>query len=674
MNNFPRPSLRSCSGTVNPTICNLVGMLVLALIGNAQTFTPTGSLNTGRNGHRAITLNNGTVLIVGGYDSSQNALASAEIYDPATGVFTATDRMNVARRNFGITLLDDGSVLVTGGYDASFNSLASAETYDPATGVFTPTGSLMTARGDLTATRLTDGTVLIAGGFDTNGNALSSAERYVPSTGTFVPTGSLKGARGFATATALMDGTVLVEGGWAVNSALSSSEIYDPTTSTFTGTGTLNFARVRNTATLLNSGKVLVVGGEDSTSNILASAELYDPVLGVFAPTGGLNVARGDHAATLLTNGMVLVEGGFACDPLNCAATDVDMSPSAEIYDPVPGSFSVTGSLATARQAHTATLLSDGSVLVAGGWNPRNWGLTTAELYKPATLTPQNLVSIGISPVNPSLIIGTSQALVAVGTFSDSSTQTLASVIWSSSNSVVATTTRDSGSNSGIGNDSANSGLVFGISPGTATISACAGSICGSTMVTVGSPSGSPGFSLNGSPGSLTVNHGDTATFSVVLTAQNGFSQPVTFLCGQLPPAARCTITPSSLAPRPSSPATGKVTITTAGASLTALSGSSIPGESLWGWMGANLRFVRMTVAAAVLPLGLGLCLLAPRRRRTAARGLVTILLLAHLVACGGGSGVPMGSETTPPGSYIITVTASSNEVSSSIQLSLVVK
>jgi len=99
----------------------------------------------------------------------------------------------------------------------------------------------------------------------------------------------------------------------------------------------------------------------------------------------------------------VLVEGGFACDPTNCGATQVDVSASAEVYDPMLGSFSATGNLATARQVHTATLLPDGDVLVASGWSDSNPGLNTAEIYQPAFFTPQNLVSISITPFKPSL-------------------------------------------------------------------------------------------------------------------------------------------------------------------------------------------------------------------------------------------------------------------------------
>src|SRR5262249_20124323 len=142
--------------------------------------------------------------------------------------------------------------------------------------------------------------------------------------------------------------------------------------------------RALHTATLLPNGKVLVVGGIDADEGgrITNSAEIYDPATGIWAATGGLNTAsRSDHSATLLPNGKVLVAGG-----LTQIVTYLTTN-TAELYDPSTGRWSATGSLSTARHYQTATLLPDGKVLVAAGSganNVSNTPLNTAELYDPS--------------------------------------------------------------------------------------------------------------------------------------------------------------------------------------------------------------------------------------------------------------------------------------------------
>jgi hypothetical protein len=206
------------------------------------------------------------------------------------------------------TLLPSGQVLVAGGHNGT--SLASAELYNPATGLFTPTGSLHTARRGHAAVLLPDGQVLIIGG--DNGHALASVERYNPVSGTFTETGFLATARACGTATLLTSGRVLVTGGRG-GACLASAELYDPTTGQFIPAGSLAIPRANHTATLRLDGKVLLAGGEatDGTPIQPANTELFDPATGSFRTLGPMATARTHHRENQLDNGKILLTGGF---------------------------------------------------------------------------------------------------------------------------------------------------------------------------------------------------------------------------------------------------------------------------------------------------------------------------------------------------------------------------
>ena len=212
----------------------------------------------------------------------------------------------------------------------------------------------------------------------------------------FTPTGSLQEARGLHTATLLPDNKVLVA--YGSNSSkysiatgyvgLSSIEVYDSGTGTFTeivgdsGNGTYG-----HTATLLPNGKVLLAGGfvnsvwdYSGISGSYNGATLYDSATGVFSGTGNLTTYRGDHSATLLANGKVLIAGGANQDPTGTGLA------SAELYDPSIGTFTQTGSMAVGRFLHTATQLQNGKVLIVGGaLTSTSDPVATAEVYDPAT-------------------------------------------------------------------------------------------------------------------------------------------------------------------------------------------------------------------------------------------------------------------------------------------------
>jgi hypothetical protein len=154
-------------------------------------------------------------------------------------------------------------------------------------------------------------------------------------------------------------------------------------------------ARQYHTATLLPDGCVLVVGGDNNGVG-LTSAELYDPVTETWTPAGSLSGGRTIHSATLLPDGRVLVAGGMSSVNASGALS------SAELYDPAIRSWSVAGTLSAARDSQTATLLPNGQVLMAAGYNPGagTW-LTSAELYDSAPgpirlLNPARLPSGGL--------------------------------------------------------------------------------------------------------------------------------------------------------------------------------------------------------------------------------------------------------------------------------------
>jgi hypothetical protein len=376
----------SATATAVPSAAPTTATPIATPSASPSAKTVTGHLAVGRQIQTATRLVDGRVLIAGGFNAGDVALASADLCDPTAGAFSQTGPLAVARGYDTATRLSDGRVLIAGGnphqwqFDGPF--LASAELYDPKTGTFGPTGSLATARNLHTATLLADGRVLIAGGNDAEAHSLASAEIYDPKTGKFSPTGSLATARGFHTATLLSDGRVLIAGGtsvgWNGPPFLASAEIYDPKTGRFTATRPMAVARGSHTATQLADGRVLITGGIDIGTHSLASAELYDPKTARFSATGSMAAARTFFEATLLADGRVLMTGG---DPAGWGY-DGPFLASAEIYDSKTGTFAATGSMADTRTYHTATLLSDGRVLVTAGYGDRG-PLASAELFDP---------------------------------------------------------------------------------------------------------------------------------------------------------------------------------------------------------------------------------------------------------------------------------------------------
>ncbi len=406
------------------------------------TFAPGPVLAEPRRNHAATRLSDGTVLLAGG------GTTSAELFDPTTDAITSTEPMNGTmvpgpaaalladgrvllvgsdaitaayaeifdpEANGGaggfettgaptsffpalhsLTLLRDGRVLVVGGCpcvlsDSHIESSTKAELYDPDTGVFSPTNDAVRDRVNHSATLLPSGKVLIAGAIDEAPSPKqSTAELFDPDAdGGAGEFGELAEAmstpHGAHTATLLPTGEVLIFGGDQASAELYVGDVGDEDgPGGFAATDDMGAGRYLHSATVLADGRALLAGGLGGTGGLqaLASAELFDPNGGgggSFSTTDSMAEARAAHTATLLADGRVLLAGGQSL---------TQPTASAELFDPSGGggvgSFSAAASMAHARLLHTATTLPDGRILVTGGTGITG-PLASAEIYDPAT-------------------------------------------------------------------------------------------------------------------------------------------------------------------------------------------------------------------------------------------------------------------------------------------------
>ncbi|HEY2484443.1 MAG TPA: kelch repeat-containing protein [Candidatus Binataceae bacterium] len=377
-------------------VANINSSIIKATtVTNTIAAGPTLGTGQDRAGATATLLQNGMVLVAGGSSTSSGIRADAVLYNPASNTFsTLTSHLSTSREFATATLLPNGKVLIAGGLDGPGDSPVTQTTdiFDPTTDTFIQGPTMSSAREHAAAVALSNGTVLIAGGDSGSGaNALSSTDIYNPSTNTFSSGPAMNHARTQLMATTLYTGDALFAGGESDGTSDNTAEAYSLKNNTFSNPIAMaNGGREDGTATLLPSGNVLIAGGftvtPDSSPQSLKSTELFLAVSNVFqSPRAvSMNAARDDMTATLTPSDTVLIAGGDqATAAASLSSTELYFA-NSDTFAPVAN----TVSLSVGRVSATATLLQNGQVLIAGGFNGTSTSASsgttnTTDLYTP---------------------------------------------------------------------------------------------------------------------------------------------------------------------------------------------------------------------------------------------------------------------------------------------------
>lgn len=330
-------------------------------------------MSSPRSSHTATLLNDGRVLVAGGFDGNQ-VLASAEVFDTNTNRWTTVGSLPGTRFGHSATLLANGRVLVAGGDNGA--TVNTAALFDPATNQWTGTGSMTTPRVFHSAARLLDGRVIVVGG-NVNAGFTAGVEIYDPATGNWTPASPLQAAArsNFAMAVMPTTGRVVAASGDTQSGGTVSAEYYNVTSNQWTFGAATNMAAVHayaRDAVVVSGTRMFVFGGSNGSNNI-GTVEVYSTATNQWTSFPSV-LPRSDMTAVLIDSNRALVVGGANPRPASVATAQlVTFSPPSVVSVP---------SMAAPRYFHTATRLNDGTVLVTGGKNGSNT-LQSAESYAP---------------------------------------------------------------------------------------------------------------------------------------------------------------------------------------------------------------------------------------------------------------------------------------------------
>lgn len=346
--------------------------------------------------HDAVLLEDGRVLIYGGFSGALSdnfnpafPMFLSEIYDPGDKTWTFVERiweaspedimsgaieLNLFIFSSGV-VLDNGSIAAPAvalegmGDDAVLTTLNDEKTS------WTKMSDMPNPRTFASAALLGDGRILVTGG----GNAVMElglsqapttiAEAYDPQAGAWQSLAHMNVATFNHAHVSLQDGRVLAIGGtlddFTNGPGTARVEIYDPQADTWELAAEMNIPRARPRAITLPDGRILIAGTSQfpyANTQVALSSEVFDPETGIWTLTSPMTEPRTNHTLTLLPDGTVLAAGGN--DPRETMHFPLA---STEIFDPDTNTWTAGPDLEHARSEHTATLMPDGTVLFIGG-------------------------------------------------------------------------------------------------------------------------------------------------------------------------------------------------------------------------------------------------------------------------------------------------------------------
>ena len=381
------------------------GKTVPVFFENADSYTPTGTLNFARSMHRATALgqdprdNRIQVFVSGGGDGTlfnPGSTVKTEVFQPLDRTFSVGPDMSFPRAFHTATLLDDGRVLITGGSNANGIVTATCEIYDHVAGTMSSAATMSAPRAGHSATRLADGRVLVAGGISDYQNAdtqlaavldtvQNTAEVYDPITDSWTAAGNMTTVRSGHPALLMPDDRVLlisgINGGTStgigtdVPTFTANCDYYDPGTNSFSAAPAFPLPRGFPGASFLGNGDVLVTGGlitAGAFGEALATSTCYTFDGASWTLSGTMTEGVAFHAQGATDDGTAVISGGYIGDFVTLIASTMSGEHDGTTFTPgapLGTNVGIPGNPASARGSHTLTKLWDGAFLAVGGFN-----------------------------------------------------------------------------------------------------------------------------------------------------------------------------------------------------------------------------------------------------------------------------------------------------------------